>query len=177
MTTSVSYMPRGYWEARKHLAYYGAVRSLIESLSPRASILDVGGWDTPVVLWGEFERRYTCDLGRDPCFPDVVSHVGDFLEWTPPERMSLTVCCQVIEHFPLEKAKAFAQKLLASAEVVIITVPYNWPKGEPSHYLDPIDEAKLAEIVGRAPDTYWLVRDGKRDRLVALYRTSENADA
>lgn len=164
-------MPTGYWQARKHLAYYGAVREELEALSPGGSLLDVGGWDTEVVQWGTFARRYTCDLGRDPGFPGVVAHVGDFLEWPLPERMSVTTCCQVLEHMDLDTARRFAAKLLAGTDVLIITVPHQWPPREPSHILDPIDLPKLASIVRYHPLRHRIIADGKRERLVAIYDT------
>lgn len=167
---TVEYMPAGYWARRKGLAYYEAIAAELERLSPGDSLLDVGGWDTPVVLWGTYDRRFTCDLGRDPCFPGVTSHVGDFLEWTAPEPMQVTVCAQVLEHFPLETAQRFAQKLLAGTKYLIVSVPWKWPKGgEPSHQLDPIDDVKLRQIMGRLPERRTLVSGSGRSWLVATY--------
>lgn len=175
MTTPAEYMPAGYWDARKHLRYYAAVRAELETLSPGASIADVGGWDTPVVLWGDFARRYTVDLGRDPKFPGVISHVGDFMDWTPPERLSVVTCLQVLEHLPDGAVERFAAKLLAIADVAIVSVPYLWPPREPSHLQDPISREKFARIMGRAADRLSVVMDGRRGRIVATFRNPSPA--
>lgn len=172
-TVPAEYMPERYWDGRKHMRYYAEVRAMLEALSPAGSLLDVGGWDTPVATWGTFARRYTCDLARDPKFNGVRSHVGDFLTWTPPERMSVATCLQVLEHLPDGTVNRFARRLLAAADVVIITVPYLWPGTEPSHFQDPISHEKLARIMGREPDRSQVIMDGKRGRIVALYRTEQ----
>lgn len=170
MTTEVEWMPENYWPGRKHMAYYAAVRELLEGFGARGSILDVGGWDTPVVLWGTFKRRYTCDLGRDPQFPGVKSHVGDFMLWTPPERMSVVTCLQVLEHLPDGEVERFAAKLRSSADVTVVSVPYCWPAGrESSHVQDPINHDKLARIMGGRPDNAKLIRDGKSRRLIGVW--------
>lgn len=171
--TPVEYMPADYWRARSHMEYYAEVRRWIEELSAKGlgSILDVGGYDTPVVTWGKFRRRYTIDAVRDPKFPGVRSDVGDFMQWTAPERMDVVVCCQVIEH--IVEAEAFGARLLRTGKNVIVSVPYCWPAGrEPSHVHDPIDVHKLARFMsGRRPDRARIVADGKSRRLVGLWKT------
>lgn len=160
-----------YWQGRSHLAYYRLVHDLVEQASPGRAILDVGCWDTPVATWGDFERRYTCDLAVDPHLPGVSSHVGDFLTWDVPERMSVATCLQTVEHLRDENVRAFGAKLLDSADTVIVSVPHRWPAGrEWSHQQDPIDLDKLIAIMGgRAPALHQVVRDGKSERLVALW--------
>lgn len=167
--TPAEYMPADYWRARSHMEYYAEVRRRIESLSPGGSILDVGGYDTPVVTWGKFRRRYTVDAVLDPKFPGVVSTVGDFMDWPAPERIDVVVCLQVIEH--IADAKAFGAKLLRTGKNVILSAPYCWPANvEPSHVHDPIDIHKLASFMsGRRPDSARIVADGKRRRIVGLW--------
>lgn len=162
-------MPADYWRARSHMEYYAEVRRMIESLSPAGSILDVGGYDTPVVTFGKFRRRYTIDAVLDPKFPGVISTVGDFMDYAAPERIDVVVCLQVIEH--IVEAEAFGAKLLRTGKNVIVSVPYCWPAGgEPSHVHDPIDVHKLARFMsGRRPDRARIVADGKRRRLVGLW--------
>jgi hypothetical protein len=163
MTPSLApaeYMPPKYWEARSHMAYYAAIRELVESLSPGASILDVGGYDTPVVTWGTFKRRYTVDAVLDPKFPGVKS----------TEKMDVVICAQVLEHLENGTVERFARKLRQTGRTTIVSVPYCWPAGgEPSHVQDPIDIPKLARIMGGRPDRCRLVADGKRRRIVALW--------
>lgn len=172
-TTPAEYMPADYWAKRSHFAYYAEIRSIIESLSPGDSILDVGGYDTPVVTWGKFKRRYTVDAVLDPKFPGVRSFVEDFLTWPAPEKTTVAVCAQVLEHLDNGTVDRFARKLLGTARNVIVSVPYCWPAGaEPSHVQDPIDVHKLTKIMGgRRPDRARIVADGKRRRIVGLWKT------
>ena len=146
-----SHAPLSYWQGREHFAYYQVVREYLEALSPGASILDVGSWDTPVATWGRFERRYTCDLAIDPKLPGVTSFVGDFLEWELPERMSVATCLQTVEHLRDQVVEKFGRKLRASADALIVSVPFGWPKGqEACHQQDPIDLEKLAGFIWRS---------------------------
>lgn len=169
MSSPLEYMPADYWAQRQHLKYYAAVRALLELLSPGESLLDVGGWDTPVATWGVFKRRYTCDAARDPGFAGVVSHVGDFLDWEPPERMSVVTCLQVLEHLPDRTVQRFGAKLRKAGAVVIVSVPFCWPKGEPSHLQDPIDARKLAGFMGGPPRRSEIVQDGRRSRIIGVW--------
>lgn len=166
-------MPADYWANRGGLNYYATVRELLEKLSPGGSILDVGGWDTPVVTWGTFRRRYTCDLGHNPRFPGVVSHVGDFLSWRPPELMDVVTCLQVLEHIPDGPAQRFGRKLLETGKTIIVSVPYLWPPGaEPDHVQDPVDLEKLERIMGERSKFSSVIPDGPkctRPRLVAIW--------
>jgi hypothetical protein len=161
-----------YWAPRAHLNYYRVAREYVEQLSPGASLMDVGSWNTPVVTWGRFERRYACDLAHVPEYPGVVSHVGDFLTWELPEHVSVATCLQTLEHLRDAVIMDFTAKLLASADALVVSVPYRWPAGqEPSHQQDPIDLAKLTRLMhGRKPAEHNVVKDGKLRRLVAVWR-------
>lgn len=173
LSRTVDAMPATYWETRTGLLYYGRVRELLEKMGPRGSLLDVGCWDTPVATWGDFRRRYTCDLGMDPKLPGVVSHVGDFLTWRPPELMDAVTCLQVLEHLPDGIAQRFGRRLLVSGQTVIVSVPYLWSPGwEPDHVQDPIDHGKLERIMGAPPKFSSVIADGPkgtRPRLVAIW--------
>lgn len=165
-----------YWQERESLGYYAVVRAWLKMISmplhamTDTSLLDVGCLDTPIATWGYFDRRYTIDLIHDPKLGGVVSHVGSWLDWTPPEHMTVITCCQVLEHLPDAQIKPFTQKLLSCADHTIVSVPYEWPKGdEPSHLQDPISQTKFDTMMGRAPLEQIIVFDGKRLRLVARY--------
>lgn len=166
-------MPAEYWAARSSLHYYRRVFELLEKMGPRGSLLDVGSWDTPVATWGDFRRRYTCDLVAQPPLAGVVSHVGDFLDWRPPELMDAVTCLQVLEHLPNGIAQRFGRKLLETGQTVIVSVPYLWPPGaEPDHVQDPIDLAKLERIMGERARFSSVIPDGpqcNRPRLVAIW--------
>lgn len=159
-----------YWESRQHLGYYVLVRAWLRMLSPGASILDVGCFDTPTVLWGDFQRRYTVDAEHDPHFPGVQSHVGLWLPYELPERMSVITCLQVLEHLPDELVTKFAHKLLVNADHTIVSVPYEWPAGdELAHLQDPISLEKFTAMMGSTPLEQVIVHDGRRLRLVARW--------
>lgn len=174
LNRTVAAMPEAdYWASRAELAYYQTVRQLLEKMGPRGSILDVGSWDTPVATWGSFRRRYTCDLGHSPRLPGVVSHIGDFLTWRPPELMDVVTCLQVLEHLPDGVAQRFGRKLLETGESVIVSVPYLWAPGiEPDHVQDPVDLAKLERLMGQPAQFSSVIPDGprnRRPRLVAVW--------
>ena len=161
----------GYWARRKKYAYYRALRRHIEALGPAGSILDVGCADTPVVSWGEYERRYTCDLRLKPGLYGVTAFIGDFLDYQPPEHpMDVVVCAQVLEHLPDTVLHPFAAKLLATGRHVVASVPYNWPAGtEPDHCQDPIDEARFIEMMGRDPLRLEVITE-RLPRMVGLWK-------
>ena len=164
----------GYWEGRKDLNYYRAVRRILDELGPRESILDVGPMDTPVASWGQFDRRYTVGPdARKPIdgvtairglWPDVASEI-----WLP---VDVVTCLQVIEHLP-ETLPFAAALFIAASELAIISVPYQWPASACQYHVhDPIDEDKLTRLVGRIADRVDIVADGVWHRLIAQYDTT-----
>jgi hypothetical protein len=161
----------GYWDRRKKHAYYRSLRRHIEALGPAGSILDVGCADTPVVSWGEYERRYTCDLRLKPAIYGVTSFIGDFLDYEPPEHpMDVVVCAQVLEHLSDEVLQVVAAKLLGTGRWVVASVPYNWPAGtEPDHCQDPINEARFAEMMGQEPVDLEIITE-RLPRMVGLWK-------
>ena len=164
-----------YWSARRHLGYYEVVRRHLEETGPGRILMDVGSHETPVVTFGRFARRIAVDACRCSEFPGVESHVADWLEFELGERASVITCLQVLEHLPDAAVGPFARKLLSSADVVIVSVPYLWPAGQDADHLqDPIDEAKLAAIMGREPSESTIVAEHPSQlshrRLVAVYR-------
>lgn len=78
----------------------------------------------------------------------------------------MALCLQVLEHVP--DPAAFAQKLFALADVVVISVPYKWPKGmTKGHTHDPVDELKLRKWTGREPVESRIV--DRPERMVVAY--------
>lgn len=173
LNPTVAAMPADYWASRTHLKYYETVRQILEKLGPSGSILDVGSWDTPVATWGNFRRRYRCDLVAHPPLAGVVDHVGDFLSWRPPELMDVVTCLQVLEHLPDGLAQRFGRRLIVTGQTVVVSVPYLWPPGaEPDHVQDPVDLAKLERIMGSPAKFSSVIDDGPkctRPRLVAIW--------
>ena len=165
----------GYWESRCGLRYYARCRQMLESLGPRESILDVGPMDTPVAAWGQFERRYTVGPDARKPIDGVAAIIGLWPDVADSMQLPVDVatCLQVIEH--LHETLSFAAALFdAARELVIISVPYKWPRGACAYHVhDPIDESKLARLVGREPTRFEIVRepDGWH-RLIAMYEVA-----
>ena len=166
---------QGYWEQRRDLVYYDYVRTMVGRLGARAgSLIDVGSHKTSLAeefAW--IPERFTLDL-REPYSSERVQGIqADFLAFEPGRRYDLATCFQVLEHVP--EAEAFAKKLLAVSDRVLVSVPYRWPAGHnPSHVHDPVDGAKLAAWFGREPDYKILVQEplrpgGRGRRLIAYY--------
>ena len=76
---------------------------------------------------------------------------------------------------PARQLRPFASKLLASAQTVIVSVPYRWRRGQDTeHRQDPIDEVRLRAIMGREPLESVIVTERpnrvSHRRLIAIYR-------
>lgn len=163
-----------YWDRRKHLNYYHTALGFVENLSGEG-ILDVGGWDTPMVLAGEFQNRLVVNLWKvNERLSGVEYHIGDFLAW-PVKPFDVVLCLQVLEHLSDESVARFARKLFETAtRHVVISVPYKWRRGaSESHLQDPVDEHKLRSWTGQDPTASQVVTDGSMRRLVAFYNAGE----
>jgi len=161
-----------YWNARQDLEYYRLIQSFLARLGPQESILDVGCADTPVVTWGQFQRRTSLDRFERPPLPNVTPLIGT---WPAAAatigRHTVVTCLQVLEH--LQDPASFAQAVLDAAESwAILSVPYRWPAGQCSdHFQDPVDVVKLLSWTRQRPDRIQISRDTS-PRLIAYYRTS-----
>jgi len=159
-----------YWSDRQHMRYYSQVLIYAQRFAAGGgSVLDVGGRDCQYIAWFDwFRRKVVLDLKPPPPWPGVETVAADFLAWQPDAVFDLVLCLQVLEH--LADPISFCRKLLAAGRVVIISVPYRWPKGLCRYHLqDPVDEAKLQGWAGQLMGEYSIVRDGNRDRLIAVF--------
>lgn len=158
-----------YWEERKELPYYQAVKTCMESLTKKItleSVLDIGCGGCPTATWGSFHVREAINLEPCPPIPGVELYIYDWMQFRAKPKYSLITCMQVLEHLSDEELPAFVEKIWTHARNVIISVPYKWEKGACSdHKQDPIDEAKLRKIMGRPSSE--VVISGSR--MVALY--------
>jgi hypothetical protein len=157
-----------YWEERRQMAYYREVIRLARQFAPTArSVLDVGPHGTPLVCELDWiPDKTVVDLAKVE-IPGVTCLQMDFLQYMPSQVFDLVLCLQVLEHVPL--AEAFARKLLDTGRTVIISVPFRWPAGVcKPHVHDPVDREKLLGWTGRASITDVVVRDRRRDRLIAV---------
>ncbi|MCA9091091.1 MAG: hypothetical protein KDA90_20910 [Planctomycetaceae bacterium] len=147
-----------YWYRRRHLKYYQTVRRWLEGMGPMESLIDVGGWDTPVVTWGQFMRRIAVDPRAPLEAPGIETVCCRWEEFVG--NADVITCLQVIEH--IDDVVPFCRKLRESAGTLIVSIPYKWRQGScASHKHDPVDEAKLndwlgsdfkEEIIERDPD-------------------------
>ncbi len=152
------------------MRYYAQVLAFAHEYAPvGGSVVDVGGRDCGYIQWFDwFERKVIIDLKPPPASPGVETLAGDFLTWQPAVRFDLALCLQVLEH--LNDPALFCRKLLQTARTVIVSVPYRWPRGLCRYHLqDPVDEAKLISWAGLRPRDQSIVRDGNRERLVAVF--------
>ena len=159
-----------YWQQRQHMRYYTQVLAFAREYAPAGgSVVDVGGRDCDYIQWFDwFEHKLVIDLKPPPARPGVKTLAGDFLAWQPVNRFDLVLCLQVLEH--LFDPTPFCHKLLETGRTVIVSVPYRWPKGMCIYHLqDPVDEAKLRSWTGQPPTVQSIVRDGSRERLVAVF--------
>lgn len=140
-----------YWEKRKGMAYYATAIGWILGAGPAQRIVDVGSANTPLVMHGLFRQRHTVNLSATPPLDGVEQHVGSFLDVALPP-CDVVLCLQVLEHLSDAEVEPFARKLLATGRRVLVSVPYQWPKGFCTfHKQDPVDEAKVAGWFGKAP--------------------------
>jgi hypothetical protein len=100
--------------------------------------------------------------------PRCANIKADFMGFAPPTPFDLVLCLQVLEH--LERPAAFAEKLLDTGRIVIISVPYGWPKGRSaSHRHDPIDEDKLLTWTKKPWIDHMVVRESNaEERLIVV---------
>lgn len=157
-----------YWQRRRKMRYYAEVLRLARKYAPTAeSVLDVGPNGTPLVCELDWIASKTViDLASQP-IPGATCLHGDFLQYWPERPFDLVLCLQVLEH--IGPAGEFAQRLLAAGRLVIVSVPYRWPAGSCVHHVqDPVDEDKLRGWMQQPLLEHRIIRDGARDRLIAV---------
>lgn len=132
-----------YWDQRCQLKYYRIVDKLLTSHSPGEMLVDVGCYDTEMILRGDFAVRVTIDPYQRPELEGVETLVADWMQVELP-RATVIMCLQTLEHLPDALVYDFALKLRKGGNIIIVSVPYKWPKGLCKyHCQDPIDQVKL----------------------------------
>lgn len=157
--------------------YYKYIDILIKAFAADAkSIIDVGSSNMPILesfFW--IKEKYTLDIDQPYSSPNVQAIKADFLQFSPKQKYDFAICLQVLEH--VEEAKEFSQRLFDLSDRVLISVPYQWPKGsDPTHIHDPVTEDKLLEWTGREPNYSIVVEEPIRipsknmnKRLICYY--------
>ena len=136
-----------YFEERKHSPYYKYVRTLLGILSYNAdSVCDVGSNGTDMISWLPCKEKVSIDL-RNPLRAEGIQSIkADFITYDFSRKFDIVTCFQVLEHIDDEHVKLFANRLLETAEnLLIVSVPYLWAKGACKYHLqDPVDQIKFA---------------------------------
>ena len=159
-----------YWGERKTWNYYSKVLELAREFAPdAATVLEVGPRDTPFLEQFEWIPNKTAiDRYFRPVVRGATNLQGDFLKFEPPGLFDLVLCLQVLEH--LESPQPFAQKLLATGKIIIISVPYKWRAGYCKwHVQDPVDDDKLLSWTNREWLSRVVVEDQGVERLIAVF--------
>lgn len=158
-----------YWDGRKDLNYYRVVKEWLEQIDYQ-SIIDVGCADTPVVTWGNFQRRTAVNNREFPMLEGVECIEGDWMKLD--RKADVITCLQVIEHFETDYLKDFVAKIFDNSKVAIISVPYLWPAGMcDGHQQDPVDVKKFLNLMNREPVKMEIVTDSSCRRLIAMFES------
>ena len=137
-------------------------------------MLDVGSAGCPYLEWFQhIGVRVSLDAERPYEATGIESIREDFLHWPVNRTFDIVTCLQVLEH--VEQPAAFARKLLAAGNTVIVSVPHEWPADSVSgHRHDPVTERKMRSWFGREPNFSYVCREvvTHSDRLIQVYEAS-----
>ena len=161
-----------YWRKRKDLVYLHVVRTLMDGLAISASsAIDIGSNGCPYITWlPDHVSKASLDLRRPYVGDGVESIKANFLKWDPPHRYDLVMCLQVLEHVP--DVVPFCKKLLDISNVLVVSVPYKWPKNHSlNHIHDPVDEKKMRQWFGFEPNFSYVATEviSKTSRLIQVF--------
>ncbi len=166
------YATGAYWQERTDLLYYQYFRFMIRCIGHEAgSMADVGSGNCGYLDWFDWiPERVSIDLKIPYRSQSVRAIRGDILA-LDLQRFDVVSCLQVIEHVP--DPAPFARRLLELGRVVVVSVPYRWPRGTRGHVNDPVDLAKLEGWFGRRANYHLVVTEpfvgAKGARLIALF--------
>lgn len=160
-----------YWEERKTFKYYKKVIEIIKRYEDSESIIDIGGRDTEILKDSSFKDKVCLDINKLPDCQNLKIRTikADFYKWIPDKKYDVVVCLQVLEH--LEDPSTFAKKLFEiSKGVVIISVPYLWPKGFCKYHVqDPVSEDKILSWTEKPCDYSYIIEDHSVKRIICVY--------
>lgn len=164
-------MSEAYATQRKGMSYYKFVRSLLSFFEKNTkSIIDVGSSSIDNLSHLNIPYKARLDTFKLKDIKGVESIQADWLEYECKKYFDIILCMQVLEHIDDDKIQAFAQKLLFSGKINIVSVPYRWKSGYCTwHVQDPVDEDKLYSWFQRSYDMSFYVKDKHDSRLIAIY--------
>lgn len=129
--------PKG--SGRDHFRYYDTLYFISKQFGLDAkSVLEVGCTSDPFIKHLDWVDERTCvapysAYGKKSSGQQVSMTKADFYEWKAPKVYDLVLCGQVAEH--VEDPKTFVRKLVETAKVAIISVPYMWGPDEKAHHV------------------------------------------
>lgn len=168
-----------YWQNRMDLMYYSYLDYIVRTLGRDAkSMIDIGTANCPYLEWFDWiPEKTSFDMAEPYRSSSVTGVQGDFLEHDfGDKRFDIATCLQVLEHVP--DVFPFARKLLDISDIVIVSVPFEWPKSAADdHIHDPISYKKLTRWMGRKANYRQVVREPFRGavgkRLIAAYASDK----
>ncbi len=163
-----AYGTGAYWRDRMDLIYYQYFKYFIRCLGPNAkSMIDVGSGNVPYLEWFDWiPERVSIDLDYPYQSEKVRGIRGNLLETDLGKKFDLVTCMQVLEHVP--EVEAFAKRLTEIGDLLLVSVPYKWPKGlVKTHVNDPVDLEKVVKWFGREPNYHLIVREPFKKRTGA----------
>jgi len=169
-----------YWKKRRDFIYYQYLELMVRCLAPEAkSLIDVGSGNSPYLEWFDWiERKVSADIVAPYSSDSVEGIVGNILDLEFDGKFDICTCLQVLEH--IDEPAAFARKLLTLSDLVLISVPYKWPRVGKSarfHPQDPVDLAKVEEWFGRRANYTQVVQEpflkAKGRRMFAIFDADE----
>lgn len=172
------YATGSYWRRRSDMLYYQYFRYIIRCIgADSASMLDVGSGNAPYLDWFYWiPRRVSVDLEVPYNSKEVEGIRGNIFDLRFDEPFDLCTCMQVLEHVP--EPAPFARRLLELGRLVLISVPYKWPKGSNAdHVNDPVDLEMVVDWFDRKPNYHLVVEEPfsgqKGARLFAIFDVAD----
>jgi len=123
---------------RRHLRYYDSLFYTAMQFGSKAkNAIEVGCGSDPFLQYITWIPQKICvapyfaaynEAGKESVVRGGIQSVlADFMDYKLPKNVDtfdLLICTQVLEH--VDNPKDFMQKLIRSAKISIISVPYNW---------------------------------------------------
>lgn len=174
----MGYADGSYWRERSDLLYYQYMRYIIRCIGANAgSIIDVGSGNSPYLEWFDWiPEKFSVDL-RTPYSSEAVESItGNILDLKFDRKYDICTCLQVLEH--VRAPERFARRLFDLSDLVLISVPHQWPAGSVKrHVNDPVALKDVVRWFGRKPNYHLIVHEPflrqHGERLFAIFNVAE----
>lgn len=167
---------------REHYRYYDTLYFIMKQFeSDTKSVLEVGCTKDPFIKHVDWANERLCVAPYSAYGKTALGHAvnttkADFVKWKAPKVYDLVVCSQVAEH--VQNPKEFVRKLVRTAKIAVISVPFMWPPSAKSHHVTNYINLEMMEnwtlpqkpimstIVQEDQDTH-----GRLRRLIVVYKS------